>query len=83
MPDSSLTVQICHPERSSWNIFPDEPDRRGIEGSQEYFDLRNRFKAFSREFPVAACAIEISSGCFDSRSLAFALAQHDRFEKFD
>src|SRR5882724_9173289 len=58
MPDSSLTVQICHPERSAWNIFPDESDRRGVEGSQEYFDLRNRFNAFSREFPVAACALK-------------------------
>src|ERR1051325_8117258 len=68
-------IQICHPERSALNSFPNDSDRREVEGSREYFKLTKRFKAFSREFPVAELPIEASSGCFDSRSLTLALAQ--------
>jgi hypothetical protein len=59
-------------------IFPNDSDRREVEGPREYFNLRKRFKAFSKEFPFASLPIEKPSGCFDSRSPAFALAQHDR-----
>ena len=50
----------------------------GVEGSRQYFDLKCRHKAFSRELPDAVFVIETSPGCFDSRSLMSALAQHDR-----
>lgn len=61
--------QACHPERSAIKIYPDDGDWRGVEGSRRYFNLENRYKAFSGEFPVAVFPIEASSGCFDSRSL--------------
>jgi hypothetical protein len=50
----------------------------GVEGPRKYFVLKYRHKAFSREFPDAEFAQEASSGCFNSCSLAFALAQHNR-----
>jgi hypothetical protein len=58
--------------------YPDLADGRAVEGPRQYSVLKYRRKAFSRELPDAAFAHETSSGCFDSYSLALALAQHDR-----
>ena len=57
---------------------PNLADRRAVEGPRQYFVLKYRHKAFSREFPDAEFAQETSWGCFDSGSLAFAIAQHNR-----
>ena len=53
-------------------------DGRVVEGPRQYSVLKYRHKAFSREFPDSVFVIETSLGCFDSRLLAFALAQHDK-----
>jgi hypothetical protein len=75
---SALLFRFCHPERSAAMLHSIQGDMREVEGSREYFNLKKRFKAFSKEFPFAVFTIEASSGCFDSRSLAFTLAQYDR-----
>jgi hypothetical protein len=79
---TSLPIQTCHPERSASKTCPHEADWRGVEGPREFFGLENHPKAFSRTFPVVVFSIEISLGCFGSRSLALALAQHDRVIRF-
>jgi hypothetical protein len=70
--------QICHPERSAAMKYPNLADGRAVEGPRKYFVLKYRHEAFSREFPDAEFAQETSSGYFNSCSLAFALAQHNR-----
>jgi hypothetical protein len=80
----SLPSQICHPERSAAMVCPDIGDwPREVEGPRKYVNLRSRLKAFSRELSVARFSINVSSGCFDSRSLTFALAQHDKYEELE
>jgi hypothetical protein len=93
-PERSAS-RIC-PNKGAWREVEVEPgcgrlspqaksraqSRELSKNPREYFFLKVRFNAFSKEFPETAFATEKSSRCFDSRSLALALAQHDKVIHF-
>ena len=60
--------------------LPYTADGRGVEGPRECLASRYSIEAFSREFPDASFALDVSSGSFDSpssREAGLLLAQDD------